>query len=319
MDYGKKNDGFDAERKNGLREGFGNGNEQPSFFDFSWNSDAYADKTDKPKKTIGSPTDEKEEKTSEKGIEPTYEKEGEKTEDIDGKIREKTDCFSDGGLFSFPENGWGEFFARETRKEYFANLTDFLRARYSEGAEIYPPKEKVFECFRLTDRKDVKVVILGQDPYHQPMQAMGLSFSVPDGVKVPPSLVNIFKEIRSDLGREPHIENGDLRPWAEQGVLLLNSLLTVEKGSPMAHKGRGWETFTDNVIKEIGRGDVPCVFLLWGRPAAAKSVYIDRSKHLVLTAAHPSPLSAYSGFFGCRHFSAANDFLAQMGIAPISW
>lgn len=351
MDYGKKNDGFDAERKNGLREGFGNGNEQPnftdngneqpSFFDFSWDSDAYAGKTDKPEKTIGSPTDEKNEKTSEKGIEPTYEKEGEKTEDIDGesrgkigdinekpqgkfedidgKIREKTDCFSDGGLFSFPENGWGEFFARETRKEYFANLTDFLRARYSEGAEIYPPKEKVFECFRLTDRKDVKVVILGQDPYHQPMQAMGLSFSVPDGVKVPPSLVNIFKEIRSDLGREPHIENGDLRPWAEQGVLLLNSLLTVEKGSPMAHKGRGWETFTDNVIKEIGRGDVPCVFLLWGRPAAAKSVYIDRSKHLVLTAAHPSPLSAYSGFFGCRHFSAANDFLAQMGIAPISW
>lgn len=224
-----------------------------------------------------------------------------------------------GGIFPFPGNGWRFFFGTESKKEYFRRLEDFLRSRYDERAVIYPPKEKVFECFRLTDRKDVKVVILGQDPYHQPMQAMGLSFSVPDGVKVPPSLVNIFKEIRSDLGREPHIENGDLRPWAEQGVLLLNSLLTVEKGSPMAHKGRGWETFTDNVIKEIGRGDVPCVFLLWGRPAAAKSVYIDRSKHLVLTAAHPSPLSAYSGFFGCRHFSAANDFLAQMGIAPISW
>ncbi len=235
-----------------------------------------------------------------------------KNESLDGNCRY-------GELFNFPENGWKDFFERETGKEYFRRLEDFLRGRSKENAVIFPPREKVFECFRLTDRNDVKVVILGQDPYHQPGQAMGLSFSVPEGVPVPPSLVNIFKEIRSDLKRDSHIKGGDLRPWAEQGVLLLNSLLTVERSKPMAHKGRGWETFTDNVIKEIGRGDVPCVFLLWGKPAASKASLIDKSKHLVLISAHPSPLSAYNGFFGCRHFSATNDFLAEMGRTPISW
>lgn len=223
------------------------------------------------------------------------------------------------GFFNLPNNGWAEFFRKELEKDYFKGLVDFLKERYASGAEIYPPRENIFNCFRLTDRKDVKVVILGQDPYHQPNQAMGLSFSVPSGIKIPPSLVNILKEIRSDLGRQSHISGGDLTDWAKQGVLLLNSLLTVEKSSPMAHKGRGWETFTDNVIKEIGCGNVPCVFMLWGRPAASKAAFIDRSKHLVLTAPHPSPLSASSGFFGCKHFSAANDFLAQMDITPVSW
>ena len=223
------------------------------------------------------------------------------------------------GIFHIPGNGWNDFFIQETSKPYFKELELFVKERINAGATVYPPLENVFNCFRHTDRENVKVVILGQDPYHQPGQAMGLSFSVPEGVKVPPSLVNIFKEINSDTGEPSVIKGGDLTPWAKSGVLLLNSLLTVERSQPMSHKGKGWETFTDTVIKEISQGEIPCVFMLWGRPAMSKIPLIDGKKHLILSTVHPSPLSAYGGFFGCRHFSRANEFLAAKGISPVKW
>ncbi|MEG1923321.1 MAG: uracil-DNA glycosylase [Clostridia bacterium] len=222
-------------------------------------------------------------------------------------------------MLKFPDNNWKDFFIIESQKPYFLQLLEFLKNRMEQGAIIYPAIENIFNCFRLTDKNNVKIVILGQDPYHQCGQAMGLSFSVPVGVKIPPSLQNIYKEITTDLQRNTHNIGGDLTPWAKSGVLLLNSLLTVEDSHPMAHKDKGWEIFTNNVIAEINNNGAPCVFMLWGNPAKTKLPLIDRSKHLVLTAAHPSPLSAYNGFFGCKHFSIANEFLSQMNITPISW
>lgn len=222
-------------------------------------------------------------------------------------------------MFNIPQNDWQAFFEKEMRKSYFSGLCAELKKRYDRGDTIFPPREKIFSCFFLTDLNNVKVVILGQDPYHQPGQAMGLSFSVPENVKIPPSLENIYKEIRSDLGRMTHNTSGDLTRWAREGVLLLNNQLTVEKNKPMSHNGIGWETFTENAIKEISDNAPPCVFLLWGRPAQAKLPLINKSRHLVLTAPHPSPLSASTGFFGCKHFSVANDFLAMHGITPVSW
>jgi uracil-DNA glycosylase len=197
-------------------------------------------------------------------------------------------------------------------------LRDFLRDELAAGKTIYPPPAQIFAALDATPFDQVKVVILGQDPYHGPGQAHGLCFSVRSGVPVPPSLQNIFKEIQSDLGIAPP-RHGDLRSWAAQGVLLLNAVLTVERARAGAHQGKGWEQFTDAVIDRLNREREGLVFLLWGAPAQAKGRLLDRRRHLVLTAPHPSPLSAHRGFLGCRHFSQANDWLVARGQAPIDW
>lgn len=191
-------------------------------------------------------------------------------------------------------------------------------ARRAAGAEVYPPAPLVFRALELTPPEAVRVVLLGQDPYHGPGQAEGLSFSVPAGVRVPPSLRNIFKELSADLGL-PAPRTGHLGPWARQGVLLLNAVLTVEKGQAGAHRKRGWEGYTDALIAHVAARDQPVVFLLWGAYAQAKAPLVTNPRHLVLKAPHPSPLSAYQGFLGCRHFSAANAFLVEQGVAPIDW
>ena len=183
---------------------------------------------------------------------------------------------------------------------------------------IYPPKSLMLNAFDNTAYNDVNVVILGQDPYYNPRQAMGMSFSVPRGVAPPKSLLNIFKEIEDELGRKPCVDGGDLTPWAQQGVLLLNTVLTVEEGKPNSHKDRGWEIFTDAVIAHLNARERGMVFLLWGRNAYEKKQLITNPQHLVLTAAHPSPLSAYNGFFGCGHFVRANEFLRKQGVT-IRW
>lgn len=206
-------------------------------------------------------------------------------------------------------NGWDGLFKQEFAKPYFIQLKQFLVEEYATK-RIYPPKRLILNAFDNTSYDDVNVVILGQDPYYNPGQAMGMSFSVPPGVLPPMSLVNIFKEIQDDLGYPTSIVGGDLTPWARQGVLLLNTALTVEGGKPNSHKGKGWETFTDEVIKYLNARERGVVFMLWGRNAFAKKQLITNPQHLVLTAAHPSPLSAYNGFFGCGHFSKANDYLA---------
>jgi uracil-DNA glycosylase len=198
------------------------------------------------------------------------------------------------------------------------SLRAFLRAELAAGKVIYPPPAQIFAALDATPFDQVKVVILGQDPYHGPGQAHGLCFSVRPGVPVPPSLQNIFKEIQSDLGIAAP-RHGDLRSWAAQGVLLLNAVLTVERGRAGAHQGMGWEAFTDAVIDRLNREREGLVFLLWGSPAQAKGRLVDRQRHLVLTAPHPSPLSAHRGFLGCRHFSQANAWLAGHGQAPIDW
>ena len=214
-------------------------------------------------------------------------------------------------------NSWTPWLKQEWKQPYFVKLAAFIHEAYERTA-VYPPKQQVFSAFENCDINDIKVVILGQDPYHQRGQAHGMCFSVNPGVQIPPSLVNIFKELRDDLGcRIPN--NGYLMPWARQGVFLLNTVLTVEDSRPRSHAGRGWETFTDNVIRKINERETPVVFLLWGRDARSKASMIDRSRHLVLEAAHPSPLSAYHGFFGCRHFSRANAFLKQNGLKEINW
>ena len=205
-------------------------------------------------------------------------------------------------------NGWDELFKQEFSKPYFVQLKAFLVQEYNTKT-IYPPKKFMLNAFDQTAYNDVNVVIIGQDPYFNQGQAMGMSFSVPTGIPVPPSLYNIFKEIKSDLGCEPHVKGGDLTPWARQGVLLLNAVLTVEAGKPNSHQGCGWENFTDAVIKYLNQRDRGMVFMLWGRNAIQKAKYITNKQHLVLTAPHPSPLSAYHGFFGCGHFSKANKFL----------
>ncbi len=201
---------------------------------------------------------------------------------------------------------------------YFAELKTFLLAERAQHT-CYPPGSKIFAAFDSTPFDDVKVVILGQDPYHEPGQAMGLCFSVPQGIAVPPSLVNIIKEINADLGVDIPLTGGDLSGWAEQGVLLLNATLTVRAHQAGSHQRHGWELFTDAAIRELSSRRNGIVFLLWGSYAISKKAFIDSGRHLVLTAPHPSPLSAYRGFFGCRHFSQANAYLTGHGQSPIDW
>ncbi len=214
-------------------------------------------------------------------------------------------------------NGWEPLFLEEFAKPYFKNLKSFLTEEYAHK-RVYPPKKLMLNAFDHTSPDDVNAVILGQDPYYNPGQAMGLSFSVPRGVRPPMSLVNIFKEIHDDTGHDTSIVGGDLTPWAEQGVLLMNTVLTVVEGSPNSHKDKGWEQFTDAVIKYLNNRERGMVFMLWGRNAVSKKQLITSSRHLVLTAAHPSPLSAFQGFFGCGHFSKANEFLARQN-REIRW
>lgn len=212
---------------------------------------------------------------------------------------------------------WLDVLADELEQEHMEDLRAFLLAEVRAGRRFFPPADRVFEALRLTPFDDVRVVILGQDPYHGPGQAMGLCFSVPDGVPKPPSLQNIFTELSADLSL-PAPTSGDLTPWAQRGVLLLNAVLTVSPRRAGSHAGKGWERFTDRAIRKLSERREGVVFLLWGRYAQQKGELVDRSKHHVLTAAHPSPYSA-GGFFGCRHFSRANALLAASGRDPIDW
>jgi len=217
-----------------------------------------------------------------------------------------------------PDRGWKEHLSEEFRQPYMQGLAEFLAAEEQAGKVLFPASQHCFNALNSTPLDNVRVVILGQDPYHGPGQAHGLCFSVRPNVAIPPSLVNIFKDIQDDLGLAPP-DHGCLQPWAEQGVLLLNSVLTVVQGQAGAHQGKGWETFTDKVIEAINREREGVVFLLWGSYAKKKGQHIDRSKHLVLDGPHPSPLSAYRGFFGCKHFSKANDWLQQQGKPTVNW
>lgn len=214
--------------------------------------------------------------------------------------------------------GWMPHIGGEFDKPYMIDLKRFLTAEKEAGKVIYPKSDQIFKAMNTTKFDDVRVVILGQDPYHGEGQAHGLSFSVPQGVKPPPSLVNIYKEIAAEYNA-PVPRQGDLTAWAEQGVLLLNATLTVEDGLAGSHQNKGWEEFTDAIIRAINTHHTHIVFLLWGSYAQKKGAFIDRSKHLVLTAPHPSPLSAHRGFLGCGHFRKANDYLAQCGQTPIDW
>ena len=216
------------------------------------------------------------------------------------------------------EESWKKILKDEFTKDYFLQITTFLKTEKAAGKIIYPPGPLIFNAFYKTPFTKVKIVLLGQDPYHNPGQAHGLSFSVPDGIAKPPSLVNIFKELQTDLGISPPA-SGNLEKWAEQGVLLLNASLTVRKNEPSSHSKIGWLEFTDAVIKKISGEKLGIVFLLWGRFAQEKQMLIDETKHHVLKAAHPSPFSADKGFFGCRHFSKANEFLMQEGLSPVDW
>lgn len=216
------------------------------------------------------------------------------------------------------EESWKAVLGDEFEKEYFLRLTDFVKTEYATTV-CYPPGSLIFNAFQATPWNKVKVVILGQDPYHGPSQAHGLCFSVNDGIPFPPSLYNIFKEIRDDIGT-PIPASGNLTRWAEQGVLLLNATLTVRAGQAGSHQNRGWETFTDAVIHALNKGKENLVFLLWGSYAQNKGKFIDTSRHLVLKARHPSPLSANSGgWFGTHHFSKTNEYLRQHGLEPINW
>lgn len=216
------------------------------------------------------------------------------------------------------EQQWGQMLAEEFKKEYFESLAAYLHREKDSGAVIYPPGSLIFNAFYLTPFNNVKVVILGQDPYHNPGQAHGLSFSVPESVALPPSLKNIYKEIESDLGISIKGKSGNLEGWAKQGVFLLNAILTVRANSPASHSKIGWATFTDSVIKTISDNKTGVVFMLWGNFAKSKKALIDTSKHLVLEAAHPSPLAG-GAFFGCKHFSQCNSYLLQKGSTPIDW
>ncbi len=213
-------------------------------------------------------------------------------------------------------NDWDTILDGEFDKEYYKDLREFLISEY-KSRMIFPSMHDIFNSLKFTPYQDVKAVILGQDPYHEPNQAQGLCFSVKKGVPKPPSLVNIFKELQSDLGITPP-DHGSLEDWAKQGVLLLNTVLTVRLGQANSHKGKGWEIFTDRVIELLNQREDPMVFLLWGANAKSKADLITNKRHLILTAAHPSPLSAHNGFFGCRHFSKANDFLSKTG-KQINW
>ncbi|MEE0715877.1 MAG: uracil-DNA glycosylase [Eubacterium sp.] len=214
-------------------------------------------------------------------------------------------------------NDWLEPLSSEFRKGYYSQLYNFVKDEYSKTV-VYPPAEDIFNAFHFTPLKDVKVLLLGQDPYHNEHQAHGLSFSVQPGQDIPPSLVNIYKELHDDLGCYiPN--NGYLKKWADQGVLLLNTVLTVRAHQANSHQGHGWEQFTDAVIQAVNAQDRPIVYMLWGAPARRKKAMLTNPKHLILEAPHPSPLSAYRGFFGCKHFSKANEFLKANGLEPIDW
>jgi len=217
------------------------------------------------------------------------------------------------------ETSWKEVMEEEFEKEYMINLRSFLQLRLQEGHTIFPAKNLIFNAFNHTPFDKVKVVILGQDPYHGANQAHGLAFSVQKGVSLPPSLKNIFKELQSEFKDFQYPNHGDLSQWADQGVLLLNATLTVEASDPGSHQNRGWEIFTDRVIQLLSEKRSGIIFLLWGKYAQAKSKLIDNEKHSILTAAHPSPFSAYNGFFGCNHFIKTNEFLEKNGEKGIDW
>lgn len=213
---------------------------------------------------------------------------------------------------------WYEALKDEFEADYFKELKSFLQSEKSAGKTIYPPGPEIFNAFNFTPLDKVRVVILGQDPYHGPQQAHGLCFSVRKGIKPPPSLINIFKELNADLGLAIP-GHGDLSQWAKSGVLLLNAILTVRMREAASHQNRGWEAFTDSAIRAVSDHSENCVFMLWGRFAQGKKPLIDESKHLILTAAHPSPFSAHNGFFGCKHFSSANAYLNTHGKASVDW
>ena len=214
-------------------------------------------------------------------------------------------------------NEWDEIMAGEFDLPYYKQLREFLKQEYFTK-EIYPDMNNIFNAMKHASYSDIKAVILGQDPYHEPGQAHGLCFSVQKGCPIPPSLQNIYKELNADLGIPP-APHGELYKWADNGVLLLNTVLTVRRGQANSHKGKGWEIFTDDVIKKLNEREKPMVFLLWGANARSKKQFITNPNHLGLEAAHPSPLSAYNGFFGCRHFSKCNAFLEAHGIEPVDW
>ena len=214
-------------------------------------------------------------------------------------------------------NSWDDILADEFNKEYYLKLREFLKYEYSHY-KIYPNMYDIFNSLKYTDYQDVRAVILGQDPYHGAGQAHGLCFSVKEGVTPPPSLKNIFKEMQTDLGLAPPI-SGELTKWTKQGVLLMNAVLTVREGQANSHKGKGWELLTDAVIKKLNERDKPIAFILWGGNARAKKALITNPIHGIFESAHPSPLSAYNGFFGCRHFSKVNEFLIKNRMAPIDW
>ena len=214
-------------------------------------------------------------------------------------------------------NDWDEILKDEFKKSYYLKLRQFLKEEYSTKT-VYPNMHNIFTALKASSFKDTKVVILGQDPYHEPNQAHGLCFSVLKPVPPPPSLQNIYKELADDIGfKIPN--HGELTKWAEQGVLMLNTVLTVRRGQANSHKGMGWEVFTDRVISELNKKQTPVIFLLWGSPARQKAQIIDNPIHIKLTCPHPSPLSAYRGFFGCKHFSKTNELLIRNGMTPIDW
>lgn len=224
---------------------------------------------------------------------------------------------------SFPHNlpaGWKHCLSAEADKEYFKSLSSFLRTEYRAEQVIFPPREKVLRALQAIDYDKVKVVILGQDPYHGPNQAVGLCFAVPNTLMPkPPSLVNIFKEIESDLGQKVDRTKSELQGWVDQGVLLLNTVLTVRRGQAFSHRDKGWEVFTDTVIKRLNDRPDPVLFILWGAPARKKKALLDLTRHKVIESAHPSPLSAHNGFFGSKPFSQANAVLKAWGKEPIDW
>ncbi|MDR0820924.1 MAG: uracil-DNA glycosylase [Oscillospiraceae bacterium] len=215
-------------------------------------------------------------------------------------------------------NDWDNLLEAEFKSQGYKNLREFLKSAYKSG-KVYPDMTEIFNALKLTPFADTKAVIIGQDPYHRPEQAMGLCFSVKRGSLYPPSLQNIFKEYEQDTGLAVPEHNGDLTPWAKHGVLLLNSVLTVDEGKPLSHSGKGWELLTERVVQLLGHREKPVVFILWGAHARKKAALIDRTNHKVLECAHPSPLSAYAGFFGSRHFTKTNEFLRERGLEEVDW